>query len=157
MKFNKDIGNIQLYIYRKGVQFLQNFFRINVISFCIALVFYLPITLMANVYRFARLSGFETRTMNIIIISAILIGFIAITVWLIFLILQWFEKRKIHYWSLLLWLPYLVVFSYVNNVLFPITYPGDSPNPSTGLFILAGFFVYPIYIFSLNSVAWMRD
>lgn len=157
MKIDNDSDNIQLYIYRIGVRFLQNFFRINVISFCLALLFYLPITIMANVDRFARLSGFETGTVNIIIISASVLGFVAVSVWLIFFILKWFEKRRLHYWSLLLWLPYVVVFSYVNSVLFPITYPGDLPSPVTGLLVIAGLFVFPVYIFFLNSVAWLRD
>lgn len=157
LKNNKLFASISLITTKREMLCLQSFFRVNMISFCLALLYFIPIQLMANVYRFARLSGIDTGIVNIIISCTILIGFIVMTGLLIFLNLKWFEKRRFQYWSLLLWLPYTFLLSYLNSIWFPITYPGDTPNPVTGLLIIGGIVIFPIYIFSISSVTWMRD
>lgn len=129
------------------------FFKLNMISILYGLMFFFPFVLMANVYRMSRLTNWDINTINILIGITILIIFIGCTFLLFFLTKRWLNGHKTKFFIVLLWLPYLVLFSYINAALFPITHPGDKPNPVTGLILLGGLILYPIYILGLNFIS----
>lgn len=74
------------------------------------------------------------------------------TILLFFLTNNWLSGRKVNYWTVILRLPYFVLFIFIFAILFPITYGGDAPNPVTGLLAIGGLIVYSFYILILNFV-----
>ncbi len=50
-----------------------------------------------------------------------------------------------------------VLYIYVFESLFPITYGGDDHNPVTGLITLGGLIIYPFYILMVNLFGMASD
>ncbi|NGP44264.1 hypothetical protein G4V62_04590 [Bacillaceae bacterium SIJ1] len=128
-------------------------FKLNVMSVLYALMIFIPIELTGNVYRITRLTNIGFGTVNLLLWLTIIVG----TVFLFFLTRKWLDRRKANYWTALLWIPYVLLFMRVFVSLFPITNPGDAPNPASGLILLGGLFVYPFYILILNFFAMSAD
>lgn len=63
----------------------------------------------------------------------------------IYLIKIWMKFRLAVFWSMLLWLPYCIVFVLGFAYLFPNNNPVDN-NPASGLIIIGATFVYPIFV-----------
>lgn len=79
-----------------------------------------------------------------------IIEFVVGTILIIFLTKKWLDGRKESFWTILLWLPYLVLLVYLFADLFPMTHVEDEHNPVTGLLALGGLMIYPFYILILN-------
>lgn len=124
--------------------------KLNAISILYAVMIFVPVELMLNVYRISRLTNWEIGTINILTLVIFLFEVIVGTILLFFLTRKWLNVRKANLWTTILWIPYFVLFIYLFAVLFPITYGGDVPNPASGLLIIGGLLVYPIYILILN-------
>ncbi|WP_366161424.1 hypothetical protein ABXS71_21175 [Bacillus infantis] len=136
---------------------MKYFLKLNVVSILYALMFLVPIELMLNVYRISRLTDWEIGTVNILIGITVIVEIIGGTILLYFLTKKWLDGRKAKFWTVILWVPYLVLFIYVFASLFPITYGGDDPNPVTGLLAIGGLIVYPFYILILNFVSMVGE
>ena len=54
------------------------------------------------------------------------------------------------FWSVLLWFPYLILFTLIFSLLFPIIDPADQGGPGDGFIILGLLFFYPFYVLFLN-------
>jgi hypothetical protein len=124
--------------------------RLNTISILYALMAFIPVQLMVNVYRISRLTSWEIGTVNILTGVILLIEVVIGSIMLYFLTKKWLNGRKANLWTIILWIPYFVLFIYIFASLFPITNGGDDPNPASGLLIIGGLLVYPFYILILN-------
>ncbi|WP_070119356.1 hypothetical protein [Bacillus marinisedimentorum] len=129
---------------------MKYFVKLNVISILYAIMVFVPLELMVNVYRISRLTGWEMNKVNILTGATLIVGMVAGTVFLFALTKKWMVGRKANFWTVILWAPYFVAFIYVFASLFPMTYGGDVPSPVTGLLIIGGLIVYPFYILILN-------
>ena len=129
---------------------MKYFLKLNVVSILYAFIVLIPIQLMGNVYRISRLTTWEIDTLNMLIAAIIILDVIGGTILLLLLTRKWLGDRKANFWTVILWIPYFVLFTYLIASLFPITYGGDAPNPVTGLVALGGLIVYPVYILILN-------
>jgi len=136
---------------------MKYFLKLNAISILYALMVFIPVQLMVNVYRISRLTSLEIGTINILSGVILLIEVIAGTITLYFLTKKWLNGRKANLWTIILWIPYFVLFIYVFASLFPITYGGDDPNPASGLLIIGGLILYPFYILFLNFFSMTSD
>ena len=129
---------------------MSYFLKLNVVSILYALMVFVPLELMVNVYRISRLTTWEIDTVNILTGITLIFEIIGCTILILFLTKKWLDERKANLWTVILWVPYFVLFIYVFTSLFPITNVGDTPNPVTGLLVIAGLIVYPFYILILN-------
>lgn len=135
---------------------MKFFLKLHVISMLYALIFFVPIELMLNVYRINRLTNWEFGTINMLTGTAIIVEFVIGTILIILLTKKWLDGRKASFWTILLWLPYLVLLVYLFAVLFPMTHREDEPNPVTGLLAIGGLMIYPFYILILNFSLYKR-
>ncbi|WP_404454981.1 hypothetical protein [Oceanobacillus kapialis] len=136
---------------------MKYFLKLNVVSILYAVMVVVPIELMVNVYRISRVTNWEINTV-ITVLSLTIIGeVIAGTVLLSFLTKKWMGGRKGNYWTVILWVPYFILFAYIVANAFPITYEGDAPNPAVGLLIIGGMLAYPFNILVINYLSSPRD
>ncbi|MFD2630012.1 hypothetical protein [Oceanobacillus kapialis] len=135
---------------------MKYYLKLNVVSILYAVMVVVPIELMVNVYRISRVTNWEINTV-ITVLSLTIIGVvIAGTVLLSFLTKKWMGVRKGNYWTVILWVPYFILFAYLFANAFPITYEGDVPNPAIGLLIIGGLLAYPFYILVINYLSSPR-
>ncbi|QHS21821.1 hypothetical protein GWK91_02165 [Virgibacillus sp. MSP4-1] len=127
------------------------FVKINAISAIYALLLFVPIELMVNVYRLSRLTNVNIDQMVIIIGLMSLMTLMSGSIGLFILTQKWLNGRKSSFWSVILWVPYHVLYVFLFASIFPITYGGDEPGPGTGFMILALLILYPVYIFFINA------
>lgn len=136
---------------------MKQFWKLNAVSMLYALMIAIPVELMVNVYRISRVANLEIGTVNsltgIILLLEVTLG----TLLFYRLIQKWLGRKNSNYWTVILWLPYFVLYLYGFATLFPISYGGDMPNPASGLVIIAGLFIYPFYILILTSAALPID
>lgn len=132
---------------------MKFFVKLNIVSALFGFVIFVGIELMLNVYRISRLTGLEVGTVSnagdifilvMVILSALLFPM---------LIRNWLKRRKASYFTVLLWIPYFSLFVYLFRITFPITNPGDDPNPATGLVMIAALFLYPFFLLLVNLLA----
>lgn len=126
------------------------FGKLNVVSALYAFVLFIAIELMLNVYRIARVTGWELEIVTKAGIAIYIIGFIFSTALFIIITKKWMEARKAIFWSTLLWVPYFVLFIFMFASLFPVNNPGDEPNPGVGLLIIGALLFYPVYLLFIN-------
>lgn len=136
---------------------MEYFLKLNVVSILYALMVFVPLELMLNVYRISRLINWEIGTVNILTGLTVIVEIMGGTIILYFLTKKWLDGRKANFWTVILWVPYFVVFIYLFASIFPITYGGDDPNPVTGLLSIGGLIVYPFYILIFNIVCMTSD
>lgn len=136
---------------------MKYFLKLNVVSILYALLVFVPLELMLNVYRISRLTNWEIGTVNILTGITLIVEIIGGTILIFFLTKKWLVGRKANFLTIILWVPYFVLFIYVFASLFPITYGGDDPNPVTGLLAIGGLIVYPFYILILNFLSITSD
>lgn len=136
---------------------MKYFFKLNVVSILYALMILFPIELMANVYRISRLTGWNIGDVTTLSSITIVVVFIFDIILLFFLTKKWLKGRKANFWTVILWVPYFVLFAYIIASLFPITYGGDAPNPSTGLLAIGALMIFPIFILIINFIGFTSE
>jgi hypothetical protein len=136
---------------------MKHFIKLNVVSILYALMIFVPIQLMGNVYRISRLTSCNIGTVHTLGSVIIVAGFIFGSILLFLLTKKWLKGRKANFWAVILWVPYFVLFVYIIASLFPITYDGDAPNPATGLFAIGALIIFPIYILIINFIGYKND
>ena len=129
---------------------MNYFLKLNIVSILYALLFFIPLELMLNVYRIARLTNWQIGTVNMLTGMVLLVSLIGGTYVIYRFMNKWMRGRKANFFTVLLWFPYFILFIYLYAAIFPITNGGDGPNPVTGLLALFGMIAYPVYIFILN-------
>ncbi|QTM98359.1 hypothetical protein ERJ70_02925 [Sediminibacillus dalangtanensis] len=128
------------------------FLKLNGVSILYALMALIPIQLTANIYRIYRLTGWKPTVVNGTLLAVTLTLFIVGTIGIFLLSEKWLKGRNAGFWTAVLWIPFFLIFTYWFAGLFPITNPGDQPNPASGVIILSGLFAYPFYILILTYV-----
>lgn len=113
-----------------------------------------PIELMVNVYRISRLTGWNIGTVSKLSSVTIVVVFIFSTILLSFITKKWLKSRKANFWTVILWVPYFVLFAYIIASLFSSTNGGDAPNPSAGLLVIGALMVFPIFILIINFIGF---
>ncbi|GAB2569978.1 hypothetical protein [Gracilibacillus alcaliphilus] len=84
-----------------------------------------------------------------LIISSITVIVIS-TILILILTYRWFKQGYIKFWTILLWLPYFILFIYITANLFPMTNPGEIPSPGMGLLLIPFILFFPAYVFAVN-------
>ncbi|MFJ7935107.1 hypothetical protein [Sporosarcina sp. NPDC096371] len=136
---------------------MKTFLRLNMLSALYAFVLFISVELQVNFYRIWRLTGWESWTVDRITTAIHIIGFI-VTIFLFYsLVRKWFEGRIMVYWSVILWLPYVILFVFIFATLFPMTDRGDSAAPVTGLIIIGQLMIYPFYLAAITWFGSARD
>lgn len=131
--------------------------KLNVVSIIYALMVFVPLELIFNIYRITRLTNWGIGMVNFMICVTLVIEVIGGTILIFFLTKEWLDGRKAKFWTVILWVPYFILFIYVFASLFPMTDGGDSPNPVTGLLALVVLIAYPFYILILNFVSMTNE
>jgi hypothetical protein len=138
----------------KGEKLMKHFIKLNIVSILYALMIFVPIQLMGNVYRISRLTGWNIGAVIKLGSVTIVVGFIFGSILLFLLTRKWLKDRKSNFWTVVLWIPYFILFVYIISSLFPITYEGDSPNPVTGFLAMGALIILPIYILIINFIGY---
>ncbi|RFA34258.1 hypothetical protein CAI16_11760 [Virgibacillus dokdonensis] len=132
---------------------MKYFIKLNLVSIIYAFIALIPIQLIGNVYRINRLTGWKIATINTITAVVIIIEFIVGTILILILTKKWLKNRKANFWTMILWVPYFILFTYITASLFPIINEGDSPNPISGFFAIGLLMLFPFYIYSINFIS----
>lgn len=122
------------------------FIRLNLSSFLYAWFPFAGIELMINVYRLSRVTGWGLDHVNVMILVFFFVGLLLSGFGFPKLIRYWLGGRKASFFSLVLWIPYFIILTYIVAAWFPIMNPADKPNPVTGLIAIAVLVLYPIYL-----------
>ena len=141
-------GSYSINSYRRLI--MKYFCKLNILSILYALMVFVPIELMVNVYRISRVTNWEVGTVSMLTNVTLVIEIVGGTILLLFLTKKWLGVRKANFFTAILWIPYFVLLIYIFASLFPLTNRGDTPNPVTGFFVIGGLIVYPFYILILN-------
>lgn len=136
---------------------MNYFLKLNAVSMLYALMAILPLELMLNVYRITRLTGWGIGTVNMLTGIFFFTNLIGGTILLFRLTKKWLGYRKLNYLAAILWFPYFILFIFLFAFLLPITYRGDDPSPVTGLLMMFGIMVYPVYILILTNLSMLDD
>lgn len=125
------------------------FVRLNIFSALYALVLFIQIQLMGNIYSIARITNWSSNTVNIVGIF-ILIIFIVTSILFYINTRKYLSKVKSRFLITLLWIPYFAVYTLF---LSPGMVRGEEPPPVLGLIFIVLFLVYPFYIALINVIS----
>lgn len=123
--------------------------KVNFISLFYALVLFIPIELLLNVYRISRLTGWSLDVVIIVIPLIILIGLLFSTWFIIRTMKKWLFTKKHRYGLAMMWAPYFMLFYYLFSYLFPLQ-SGESWFPIFNLFIYGIIGFYAFYVVLMN-------
>lgn len=132
---------------------MKYFLKLNALSALYAIMLFVVIELLVNIYRISRISGLELGIVDIVINIFIVVLCIISFIGFVWITKKYLTGKKSMYFTTVLWYPYLFVF--INSVAawFPITEHADKPAPVTGLIIMGAMIIYPLYILSINIIA----
>lgn len=133
---------------------MRYFLKLNVMSMLYSLIIFVPVQFMGNVYRISRLTNWDISMVNSLFGMTIIIGMILGTILIYYLTKNWMKIRKANFWTIILWIPYFILFVYIITSLFPVTNGGDAPNPVTGLLVIGLLMIFPIYILIINFLSY---
>ncbi|WP_230874952.1 hypothetical protein [Lysinibacillus cavernae] len=131
---------------------MSYFLKLNSVSLLYGLMFFLSMELQVNYYRMLRLTGWEGGFLDIFLLLVQLVGLIVATMFMYKLVTAWLGHSRFVYGTMILWLPYTVIFTMVFARLFPIENRGDMPAPVQGLILLVMLVGYPLYIWMISIV-----
>ncbi|MFD0824517.1 hypothetical protein ACT8ZR_02460 [Neobacillus sp. M.A.Huq-85] len=131
---------------------MKFFIKLNTISAIYALALFIAIELIINVSQISRLTGWEWENVYIVIAAINVIGVLLSTILFICLTKKWTIVRKNNYWSLILWVPFFILFFSFFTVVIPIN-SGVTLFPRFSLLIYGSVILYPVYILFINLCA----
>ncbi|WP_026567135.1 hypothetical protein [Bacillus sp. UNC41MFS5] len=131
---------------------MKFFIKLNIISALYAIALFIAIELIINVSHISMLTGWEWDNVYILIAAINVIGLLLLTMLFIYLTKKWAISRKYSYLSLLLWVPYFILFFSFFPVVFPINV-GVTLFPRFSLLIYGSVILYPVYILFINIYA----
>ncbi|PGY06829.1 hypothetical protein COE25_26210 [Bacillus sp. AFS031507] len=131
---------------------MKFFIKLNTISALYAIALFIAIELIINVSHISMLTGWEWDNVYIVIAAINVIGLLLSTILFIYLTKKWNIGRKYSYLSLLLWVPYFILFFSFFPVVFPINV-GVTLFPRFNLLIYGSVILYPVYILFINLYA----
>lgn len=133
---------------------MAGIWRVNGLSVCYAVFFFLQSELMVNIYRIERITGWPNVNGWAGIFSLLL--FLGSTLLGFFLSKRLKGAGKIIYFASILWLPYYLVFIRLFAHLAPITDPQEMPLPGVGVVLIGFAIVMPFYIALIQFLASIR-
>ncbi|WP_336634793.1 hypothetical protein [Lysinibacillus fusiformis] len=122
------------------------FLKLNMVSLLYGLIFFICMALQLHYYRLLRLTGWTADNLDLFLLLVQLVGLSVATIFLYKLAARWLGHRRWIYATMILWLPYTVIFTMAFTYLFPISDRGDMPVPMQGLILLVMLGGYPLYI-----------
>lgn len=128
------------------------FLRLNVISIIYAFILFIPIELIVNIHRISRVTGWNIDIVNLFNIVIIFIGVPILTIISLYLSKRWLKRGLTAFWTVLLWIPYFIFFTYLTTSVLPTPLPEDFAGPGTGLLIIGTIVLFPIYVFIINLI-----
>ncbi|MCP3032313.1 hypothetical protein LF817_13275 [Halobacillus sp. A1] len=126
------------------------FLKINLFSILNAFVLFLAVELGLNVYEISDLFSLNQDVVMKLVTVLYIIGFIIFSFLLFKVVKKWMDKRKSSFWSIILWLPYFILFNFIFANLFPVNYPGHEPGAGAGFAMMFAVFIYPFYLLIIN-------
>ncbi|WP_079479003.1 hypothetical protein [Halobacillus salinus] len=129
---------------------MKQFIKLNIFSIWNAFVLFLAVEIGVNVHRIGALLRLELDVVMRGITYLYIIGFILFSFLFFQVAKKWMEQKKTYLWSIILWAPYFVLFTYIFVLLFPIKNPGYDPGPGAGIVIVFTIMAYPFYLLLLN-------
>jgi hypothetical protein len=120
--------------------------RVNILSSLYATLAALYLELSLNILRLQQwISNVNLTTITII--AAIIL----VILWYPFVKLtNHYISGCIKYWSVILWVPYTVLFVKILTLLTPIKDPQYIPSPGLFFYLIPKLIVLCVYIFSIN-------
>ncbi len=129
------------------------FLKLNIVSLLYGWIFFICMTLQLNYYRLLRLTGWTADNLDLFLLIVQLVGLSVATIFIYKLTVTWLGHRRWIYATMILWIPYTVIFTMVFTYLFPISDRGDMPVPVQGLILLVMLWGYPLYIAIISLAA----
>lgn len=126
------------------------FVILNVFSALYALVLFLQLQLMGNIYWIARITNWSINTANMLVGTFNLIVFIFTSILFYLITRKYLSKVKLRFLITLLWIPYYAIFTLF---LSPAMVRGEEPPPVLGLLFIGVFLIYPFYIILINVIS----
>ncbi|RAS91845.1 hypothetical protein A3863_04540 (plasmid) [Priestia endophytica] len=125
---------------------MNYFIKLNFSSLLYAVLLFINIELIFNVYRISRIAEITIATTRnyglfIMILSVIIFTFIYYL-----LNNKYLKNSKYNYYGVILWIPYFIIMLLLFKHFFPITNHGDKPNPIGVFSVYIGVLIYPIYL-----------
>lgn len=133
---------------------MAGIWRVNGLSVCYAVFFFLQTELMVNIYRIERITGWSTVNGWAGMVSLLL--FLGLTLLGFYTSKRLKGAGKIIYFASILWLPYYLLFIRLFAHLAPITDPQEVPLPGVGLVIIGLALVMPFYIALIHFLVSIR-
>ena len=129
---------------------MKFFIKLNTISALYALALFIAIELIINVSSISELTGWEWDHVYILIAIICVLGLLLSTLIFISLTKKWLIGRKESYWSLVLWVPYFILFLSFFTVFAPLN-SGVTLFPRFSLLIFGSGILFPVYILFINQ------
>ncbi|TJZ36542.1 hypothetical protein FA002_12045 [Priestia megaterium] len=125
---------------------MNYFLRLNFSSILYAVLIFINIELIFNIYRISRIIEIDVAVARNIGIVVMLISVIVFSFIYYLLNRQYLKGSKLNYFGSVLWIPYFVIMLILSNKIFPIINHGDQLNPVSRVVIYLGILLYPIYL-----------
>lgn len=126
---------------------IRQFIYMNVISFYFGLLFFLEIQLFGNIYRIARITGWEQGfTDNLILAVNICLILLFAAFYIYFISRKHRNLSNIVYVSCIVWFIYFYIVNYIFNYFFAVVRPEEQMSAGAGFIALLATFMYPFYI-----------
>lgn len=131
---------------------MNKLLKLSIISLHNALFLYLFFLPAGNYYRIERLTGWTSDFIYGIGNTFCFILFILSSITLYLLVKKFFTTGCLKYVLTISWIPFYAILIVLNRWLIPITERGDRPAPVMGLLLIAGWILYPLYIFVITVI-----
>ena len=125
---------------------MNYFLKLNFSSILYAVLIFINIELIFNIYRISRIIELDVAVARNIGIVIMLISVIVFSFIYYLLNRRYLTDSKLNYYGTVLWIPYFAIMLILFNKLFPISNHGDQLNPIGRIVIYLGVLHYPIYL-----------
>lgn len=126
---------------------MRQFIYINFISCYFGILFFLDIQLFGNIYRIARITGWEQGfTNNLILIVNISLIFLFAALYIYFISRKHQNLSNSVYITCITWFIYFYMVNYIFNYFFAVVRPEERLSAGAGFIALLATCMYPFYI-----------
>jgi hypothetical protein len=132
---------------------MKIFVKLNIISALYALVLFIQLQPMLNIYRLVRITDWSFGAIHMLTAIFNLFVFIASTIVFLFITRKYLGQGNLRFFITLLWIPFYAIITLIFYSLFPIAIRGEEPAPVLGLVMICVFLIYPFYIAFINIIS----
>ncbi len=135
---------------------MNRFWKINLIGILYAIIIFIPVELFLNVLRISRITGWAIQALEIgsIVLAVVLVCILSVFVYS--LTRRWLSECTSSLWTVVLWIPYFVLFVFWIAKAFPADNPSDQSGPGGGIILMGLLLGYPLFVFMLNASGTFR-